>query len=941
MGRLYILLFYLFLHFNCKAQKEANNWYFGQGAGITFNSGSAVNVTDGQLYTLEGCSSISDANGNLLFYTDGRKVWNKNHVQMLNSTAPLLKGDPSSTQSGIIIPKPGNSTTYYIFTVDMQAGMATTFGDADGASNGLMYTEIDMTADSGRGAVVLARKNVLLTKPTTEGLTAVRDANGTDYWVVSHGVNNNSYIAYHITASGVNTTPVISNTGPVVVASTGYPHFGDGAAGYMKISPNGQKIAACHYRETKQVVLSDFNTSTGVVSNSDSASINFNSYSEGPYGVEFSNCNEYLYVTEDFTTYRPDSSDSYPIETRIWRFDLSAANVMTSKSLFQLVPNELVGALQLAPDGKIYCSKWIRSGTNINNYFYNYGKHLHTINNPRLATATFTNDAVSLGIRASSSGLPPFISSYFYNASISAANLATGDTVLFCLGDSIIFKGTTSSSDSIRWNFSDAGSGINNTSTLINPRHLFSGSGTYHVQLLKYLCGVADTTEKKITVTKFPVINNLSDTTVCAGTTVSLDATASPATAYIWNTGATTPIISSDSTGKYIVTVSNNGCISKDSMFLKEIISATAAVSISSNTSNSICEGSNILLTANPDASLPTYGISYQWYKNSNILSNDTIDSYSTAAINNGDIFEVVLTVDNTTTCLVGGNTATNAFPITVKPIPVMSAVPDQILCLGDNTLPVYFSSNLSSVNYNWTNNNILIGLGASGIGSIPVFQGANGGLISQTAVITVTPTKNGCDGGSQQFFYTVNQCALPVELLNFNGNKVADFTNNLYWSTASEFNSDYFILGYSQDAEQFSELYRVKAAGNSNQVRNYNFMHYDVPQGINFYRLKQVDLDGGYHYSDIVKIINKTEKYQANVYPNPATDNISILINNPVGNSLIQIYDALGQLMEQREIAENSNLLTDINISQYANGMYYISISDTKNKNTIPVLKQ
>jgi hypothetical protein len=504
-----------------------------------------------------------------------------------------------------------------------------------------------------------------------------------------------------------------------------------------------------------------------------------------------------------------------------------------------------------------------------------------------------------------------------------------------------LFKGTTSSSDSIRWNFSDAGSGINNTSTLINPRHLFSGSGTYHVQLLKYLCGVADTTEKKITVTKFPVINNLSDTTVCAGTTVSLDATASPATAYIWNTGATTPIISSDSTGKYIVTVSNNGCISKDSMFLKEIISATAAVSISSNTSNSICEGSNILLTANPDASLPTYGISYQWYKNSNILSNDTIDSYSTAAINNGDIFEVVLTVDNTTTCLVGGNTATNAFPITVKPIPVMSAVPDQILCLGDNTLPVNFSSNLSSVNYNWTNNNILIGLGASGIGSIPVFQGENGGLISQTAVITVTPTKNGCDGGSQQFFYTVNQCALPVELLNFNGNKVADFTNNLYWSTASEFNSDYFILGYSQDAEQFSELYRVKAAGNSNQVRNYNFMHYDVPQGINFYRLKQVDLDGGYHYSDIVKIINKTEKYQANVYPNPATDNISILINNPVGNSLIQIYDALGQLMEQREIAENSNLITDINISQYANGMYYISISDTKNKNTIPVLKQ
>src|SRR5437764_1215512 len=116
-----ILLIYLFLICTASfAQKEANNWYFGRNAGVTFNGGAPVAVTNGQLNTLEGCASISDANGNLLFYTDGIKVWNKNHVVMTNGTG--LRGDPSSTQSGIIVPKPGSSTIYYIFTVDMQGG---------------------------------------------------------------------------------------------------------------------------------------------------------------------------------------------------------------------------------------------------------------------------------------------------------------------------------------------------------------------------------------------------------------------------------------------------------------------------------------------------------------------------------------------------------------------------------------------------------------------------------------------------------------------------------------------------------------------------------------------------------------------------------------------------------------------------------------------------
>jgi len=84
--RLPLLIFLLFLSLNMFAQKEAAIWYFGDGAGLDFNNGSPVALTDGQLSTIEGCSTISDANGSLLFYTDGITIWNRNHDIMVNGS---------------------------------------------------------------------------------------------------------------------------------------------------------------------------------------------------------------------------------------------------------------------------------------------------------------------------------------------------------------------------------------------------------------------------------------------------------------------------------------------------------------------------------------------------------------------------------------------------------------------------------------------------------------------------------------------------------------------------------------------------------------------------------------------------------------------------------------------------------------------------------------
>ena len=87
------------------SQLEGANWYFGTYAGLDFTSGTPVPIFDGQLSTSEGCASVSNNNGDLLFYTDGRFVYDKNHNQMPNGSG--LLGDPSSTQSAVVCPKPG------------------------------------------------------------------------------------------------------------------------------------------------------------------------------------------------------------------------------------------------------------------------------------------------------------------------------------------------------------------------------------------------------------------------------------------------------------------------------------------------------------------------------------------------------------------------------------------------------------------------------------------------------------------------------------------------------------------------------------------------------------------------------------------------------------------------------------------------------------------
>src|SRR5580765_2825219 len=97
MKKILLLLSLSFIQITAFAQHQADNWFFGTYAGLDFSSGSPVAVSTGALTTTEGCSTISDAQGNLLFYTNGVSVWNRNNQIMPNGDS--LNGDISSTQS--------------------------------------------------------------------------------------------------------------------------------------------------------------------------------------------------------------------------------------------------------------------------------------------------------------------------------------------------------------------------------------------------------------------------------------------------------------------------------------------------------------------------------------------------------------------------------------------------------------------------------------------------------------------------------------------------------------------------------------------------------------------------------------------------------------------------------------------------------------------------
>lgn len=495
------------------AQGEANNWLFGQFAGIRFlNNGSVVVLPGSAINTNEGCSSISDANGNLLFYTDGRNVWDRNHVLMPNGNYNMgtgLMGDPSSTHSGIIVPKSDDPNIYYIFTVDephhqnaavfpdnfegtyVEPGGATFFIPEadDGFNNGLNYSIVDLSVVGTNGSIgdVVDRNQHLLTYDPTnndeakyrcsEKITAVKNADGTGFWVIAHFLDK--FYAFLVDEAGVDETPVISQLTPFV-NTLGYRR---NAIGAIKASPDGSMLAIAHMQRgtvegemepNGTVYLYDFDNATGILSNPLQISNNV-----FPYGIEFSPQSKKLYVAYELNAGFGG----------VHQYDLESGNIPTSDVF---IANGGGTALQLGPNGKIY-KAILGSG------------FLDVIENPE-EDGLLCNYIVSgqpLGTGICSFGLPPFITSLF------SAAIEVADT---CLGQATQFQlNVTGTFDSVEWDFGDGSP----TSSETNPTHTYMAIGNYTVVAAITRGDVITEIDRNISIHAIPVANPAPNLTEC------------------------------------------------------------------------------------------------------------------------------------------------------------------------------------------------------------------------------------------------------------------------------------------------------------------------------------------------------------------------------------------------------------------------------------------
>ena len=151
--------------------------------------------------------------------------------------------------------------------------------------------------------------------------------------------------------------------------------------------------------------------------------------------------------------------------------------------------------------------------------------------------------------------------------------------------------------------------------------------------------------------------------------------------------------------------------------------------------------------------------LSFEW-SNNNIsigLPSGGIGDISSFIVTNSGVVDQSATI--TVTPILVGCTSINAdFTITVKPVPTVSVVPlSQTLCHDEATIPVDFSGNISTAVYNWSHDDISIGLGSPGFADIPPFTATNTSLVSETSTFIVTPSFNGCVGSSENFTITVN----------------------------------------------------------------------------------------------------------------------------------------------------------------------------------------
>lgn len=706
-GKTAVGVCFLWLGFFCSnvanaQQKEGSNWLFGKGASISFASGNPVSDTSSKQASINGCGTISDAQGNLLFYTNGCTVWNRNHQVMPHGTG-LLEVD-SLNKSVLIQKKPGSEILYYIFYANNPVRGVLGTGR-------FYYSVVDMSQNNGLGDVIPIMKNIMLLPRVARMVAAAQHANNRDFWIITHGyptsmgtwpvgvpgTYDSTYYSFLLSENGVNTESVktilpspFDRIDPLM------------KGGSLRTSPNSELLVWAMSPTPFAVLKID--RSLGKLERKflGTAAIGLDGK------LCFSGDSKFLFVASGGTT--------------LWSYDVSKTSQDDFFYSGKFILQERYGLpvfdlrlkitdIQLGIDGKLYVNP------------YEGATFLSRINNP---CKRFGPDigwepyAVDLKGRKCGLEFPVHNQTLFVNAGKLQAQAAK-DTI--CAGDSVEILAYGAGAEQFQW--------FKNQETVS-----FSSSGKIKVapgQTTTYrvkgtgVCANKDTSVKVVVLPR-PVVSLGADRQLCEGSSISLSINPQPQVRYNWSSdifpgisttsGAsvnlTAPACDSLCPGFVRIRATNAGCTVKDSIRISIFGKPKQKPTLSPFPDTSFCFGGSATLRASGFTQFQTL-----W---------STGDSTRNIVVNNSGIYTARF--KNAQGCI---SDSSQSVMVTVHPLPITQTLANN---KKDTTLCFPASINLginpeSNVSYLWQGPSI-DSLSNAQI-SNPAFNFAN----TDTAVVT------------------------------------------------------------------------------------------------------------------------------------------------------------------------------------------------------------
>lgn len=525
---------------SCTDHSSDMHWYFGDSAAIHFNNGAPEALANSPMWAREGTSAWSNRNGELVFYSNGRTVYNRIHQPMPNGTGLLGGPLTSSINQTLIVPMPGDTTRFYVIAMDEVE---------NDFVNGVTWSIVDMALENGYGDVSLSNQPLIYTGGETLG--ACYHADGQDVWLAVPVVDPPCSIhIFRVTATGVEPWSVEQLPGMNYVTRTYFSNSGKRLVCSLRLAPS-----------TSLVRLYDFDPGTGTLSNPITWSSVQNTMA---MTMEFSPSDRFLYFS------RFIGVDQY---------DLSQTTAIgIQNSATTVYSNSFPTALRLAPDQRIY-GDWAPFNA------------LPVIQYPEVLGmgCGYLPFGPSIAPGMGVAGLPTFIKGKRFRT---AVQLLGADTV--CRGAvALVHAQAFDSTCTYSW-------WINGLpATTATPGILeVPDTGTDSVQVLVTKtcdCGGISGSTWVHFVEALPLSLG-NDTVICAGAAIVLDAGAG-FTEYAWSNGGTGQTTVANTTGDIWVAAGLDGCISRDTI---HVALAQSPPPLDLGLDISDCTGAVVVLDAGP-----------------------------------------------------------------------------------------------------------------------------------------------------------------------------------------------------------------------------------------------------------------------------------------------------------------------------------------------------